>query len=145
MSQILKKFRLRRAIFTLVFLYKISFRGWNPKKAYGGPLSHQDYQLCHARSVPTLSFHGNMMWTGMAIRAEFAQLTGVDEFDRNASAAPYHTVTGFRQRLICTTPQMASRQGFPLLINRHQCTYCTYMCIVCGYRTGTTYGTRGTI
>ena len=32
MSQILKKFRLRRAIFTLVFLYKISFRGWNPEK-----------------------------------------------------------------------------------------------------------------
>ena len=128
-------------------LYNIFQRLESLKKNCGGPLSHQDYQLCHARRVPTLSFHGNMimMWTGMAIRAEFAQLTGVDEFDRNASAAPYHTVTGFRQRLICTTPQMASRQGFPLLINRHQCTYCTYMCIVCGYRTGTTYGTRGTI
>ena len=101
MSQILKKFRLRRAIFTLVFLYKISFRGWNPKKkACGGPLSHQDYQLCHARSVPTLTFHDNMTWSGMTIhvRAGLAQLTGVDEFDQNASAAPYHTVTGFRQR-----------------------------------------------
>ena len=31
-SQILKKFRLRRAIFMCVFLYKVYFRDWNPKK-----------------------------------------------------------------------------------------------------------------
>ena len=41
-----------------------------------------------------------MTWSGMTIhvRAGLAQLTGVDEFDQNASAAPYHTVTGFRHR-----------------------------------------------